>query len=163
MVLLVGFSSCPVFGPRHYTRCCVGIFLQRTRHWFSSPRFRTRTANLSCPRFLFFFQAWYCVVILATVGCETVVFRLLPSSVESCPVFHNRSQRRRDVISLALLFALSSPWKGPLELYLFSVTLGLALRLNRLKVCPFFWFSAWAAHSAPSLVDICRASVLSVS
>ena len=117
-----------------------------------------------CFFFVFFSPAWYCVVILATVGRETVVFRLLPSSVESCPVFHNRSQRRRDVISLALLFALSSPWKGPLELYLFSVTLGLALRLNRLKVCPFFWFSAWAAHSAPSLVDICRASVfLSVS
>ena len=111
-----------------------------------------------------FSPAWYCVVILATVGCETIVFRLLPSSVEFCPVFHNRSQRRRDIISLALLFALTSPWKGPLKLYLFSVTLGRALRLNRLKVCPFFWFSALAAHSAPSLVDICRASVfLSVS
>ena len=33
----------------------------------------------------FFFQAWYCVVILATVGCETVVFRLLPSPVEFAP------------------------------------------------------------------------------
>ena len=163
---MVGFSSCPVFGPRDYTRC-VGTLPQRTRHWFSSPRFRTWAANLSCLRFLllfFFFQAWYCVVILATVGCETVVFRLLPSSVESCPVFHNRSQRRRDVISFTLLFALSSPWKGPVEPYLFSVTIGLALRLNRLKVCPFFWFSAGAAHSAPSLVYFCRASVfLSVS
>ena len=97
------------------------------------------------------------------VGREPVVFRLVPSAGRSCPVFHNRSQRRRDVISLALLFALSSPWNGPLEPYLFSATIGLALRLNRLKLCPFFWFSAWAAHSAPSLVDICRASVLSVS
>ena len=104
-------------------------------------------------------------VILATVGCETVVFRFLPSSGRPYPVFHtNRSQHRRDVISLTLLFALSSPWNGPLEPYLFSATIGLALRLNRLKLCPFFWFSAWAAHSAPSLVDICRASVfLSVS
>ena len=25
LVLLVGFSSYPVFGPRDYTRCCVGI------------------------------------------------------------------------------------------------------------------------------------------
>ena len=147
---------------RLYALLC-WYLLQRTSHWFSSPSFRTWAANLSCLRLLFFPPAWYCVVILATVGCETVVFRLLPSSVESCPVFHNRSQRRRDVISLTLLFALSSPWNGPLEPYLFSATIGLALRLNRLKLCPFFWFSAWAAHSAPSLVDICRASVLSVS
>ena len=55
------------------------------------------------------------VVILATVGRETVVFRLLPSSGRAYPVFHNRSQYRRDVISLTILFALRSPWKGPLE------------------------------------------------
>ena len=36
------------------------------------------------PRFSFS-PAWYCVVILATVGCETVVFRLLPSPVEFAP------------------------------------------------------------------------------
>ena len=69
---------------------------------------------------------------------EPVVFRLLPSSGRACPVFHNKSQRRRDVISLTLPFALRSPWKGPLELSLFSVTLSLALRVNRLKVCPLF-------------------------
>ena len=77
-------------------------------------------------------------VIVATVGRETVVFRLLPSSGRAYHVFHNRSQHCRDVISLTLLFALRSPWKGPLELSLFSVTLSLALRINRLKVCPLF-------------------------
>ena len=74
------------------------------------------------------------VVILATAGRETVVFRHLPSSGRAYPVFHNRSQHRRDVLSLTLLFALRSPWKGPFELSLFSVTLSLALRrMNRLK------------------------------
>ena len=74
------------------------------------------------------------VVILVTVGGETIVFRLLPSSGRAYPVFHNRSQYRRGVISLTLLFALRSPWKGPFELSLFSVTLSLALRrMNRLK------------------------------
>ena len=58
------------------------------------------------------------VVILATVDRETVVFRLLPSPGRAYPVFHNRSQHRRDVISLTLVFALRSPWKGLLELYL---------------------------------------------
>ena len=54
LVLLVGFSSCPVFGPRDCTPC-VGTLPQRTRHWFRSPRFRTWAANLSCLRFLLFF------------------------------------------------------------------------------------------------------------
>ena len=78
------------------------------------------------------------VVILVTVGRETVVFHLLPSSGRAYPVFRNRSRHRRNVISLTLRFALRRPWKGPLELSLFSVTLSLALRMNRLKVCPFF-------------------------
>ena len=76
------------------------------------------------------------------------------------------SQRRRDVISLTLPFALRSPWKDPLELSLFYVTLYLALRMNRLKVCPFFSGFLLGLHIAPllTLVDICRASVfLSVS
>ena len=55
------------------------------------------------------------VVFLATVGRETVVSHFLPSSGRAYPVFHNRSQHRRGVISLILLFALRSPWKGPLE------------------------------------------------
>ena len=79
-------------------------------------------------------------VILATVGRETVIFRLLPSSGGVCPVFHNRSQRRRDVISLTLSFAQRSPWKGPLDMSLFSVTLSLALRMNRLKIGSIFLF-----------------------
>ena len=58
------------------------------------------------------------VVILATVGRESVVFRLMPSSGRVGPVFRNRSQHRRDVISLTLPFALRIPWKGPLELCL---------------------------------------------
>ena len=45
LVLLVGFSSCPVFDPRDYTRRCVGIFLQRTNHWFRSPRSRAWAAK----------------------------------------------------------------------------------------------------------------------
>ena len=101
------------------------------------------------------------VVILATVGRETVVFRLLPSSGRAYPVLQNRSQHRRDVISVTMLFALSSSWKGPLELSLFSVTLSLALRMNRLKVCPPFCGFLLGLHIAPlfTLVDICRASV----
>ena len=62
----------------------------------------------------------------------SAVFRL------SLPRFYNRSQRRRDVISLTIPFALRSPWTGPLELSLFSVTRSLALRMNRLKVCSLF-------------------------
>ena len=68
----------------------------------------------------------------------SAVFR---SSLSRFSVFHNGSQRRRYVISLTLPFALGSPWKGPLELSLCSVTLYLALRMNRLKVCPFFHVS----------------------
>ena len=105
------------------------------------------------------------VVILATVGRETVVFRLLPYSGRAYPVFHNRSQHRRDVISLTL-FALRSPWKGPLELSPFSVTLCLALRINLLKVCLLFSGFLLGLHIAPllALVDIHRESVfLSVS
>ena len=58
------------------------------------------------------------IVILDTVGSETVVFRLLLSAGRACPIFHNRPQRRRDIISLTLPFELHSPWKGPLELCL---------------------------------------------
>ena len=106
----------------------------------------------------FFFTS---LVILATIGRKTVVFRLLPSSGRVCPVFHNRSQRRRDVISLTLPFALRSPWKGSLELSLFSVTLSLALRTNQLTVCPLFSVFLLGLHIAPllTLVDIYRASV----
>ena len=132
-------SACPLFGPRDYTRCCVGICSNAPAIGLARLVFVHGLQTCRVSDFSFFFSpTWYCVVILATVGCETVVFRLLPSSVEFCPVFHNRSQRRRDVISLTLLFALSSPWKGPLELYLFSVALSLALRINRLNVCLIF-------------------------
>ena len=58
------------------------------------------------------------VVIIATVDRKTVVVRLLLSSGRAYPVFHNRSQRRRDVIYFTLPFALRSPWKGPLKLCL---------------------------------------------
>ena len=71
------------------------------------------------------------VVILATAGRETVVFRHLPSSGRAYPVFHNRSQHRRDVISLTLLFALRSPWKGPLEFCLCSALHVLLLYVER--------------------------------
>ena len=96
------------------------------------------------------------------VGREPVVFRLVPSAGRSCPVFHNRSQHRRDVVSLTLPFALLSPWKGPME-----VSLGFMLpfclhyvELNRLKVRSFSGFLG--LHIAPLLtfVDYCQASVL---
>ena len=149
---------------RQTIRVVVLVFCSNVpTNWFSLPRFRTWATNVSPISVSSASLVLRRVVTVAIVARETVVFRLLPASGRAYPVFHNRSQRRRDVISLALLFALSSPWNGPLEPYLFSATIGLALRLNRLKLCPFFWFSAWAAHSAPSLVDICRASVLSVS
>ena len=61
------------------------------------------------------------VVILGTVGLETVVFHLLMSSGRAYPVFHNRSQHRGDVICLTLRFSLRSPWKGPFEFCLCSV------------------------------------------
>ena len=65
LVQLVGFSSCPVLGPRDYTRYCVGILLQRTSHWFRSPFFRTWATNLSCLRFLFLLPIWYSMASLS--------------------------------------------------------------------------------------------------
>ena len=64
---------------------------------------------------------------------------------------HNRPQRRRDVISLTLPFALRSPWKFPIgPLSRFSATLSLAVRrMNRLKIFIILWFSSWAARNAP--------------
>ena len=61
---------------------------------------------------------------------------------------------------------LRSPWKGPLELSLLSVTLSLALPMNRLEVCLLFSGFLLGLHIAPllALVDIHRESVfLSVS
>ena len=88
------------------------------------------------------------VVILATVGRETVVFCLLPSFGRTYPVFLNMSQHRRDVISLTILFVLRSPWKGPVEFCLNFVLTFLLLYAEGTgeNYVPFFWFSAWAAN-----------------
>ena len=80
LVLLVGFSSCPVF---------VCATIRVVVLVFSSNVPAIGLARLVFVRglqtcrvsdFCFFRPAWYCVVILATVGREPIVFRLLQSA-----------------------------------------------------------------------------------
>ena len=97
---------------RLYALLC-WYFLQRTSHWFSSPRFRTWAANLSCLRFLLFFTSLVLRRYLSYSrlrNCRISAFCRL--SVEFCPVFQNRSQRRRDLISLTLLLHHVAPGRA---------------------------------------------------
>ena len=124
MVLLVGFSSCPVFGPRDYTRCCIGILLHRTSHWFSLPRFRIWLQTCRVSDFCFFFTSLVLRRYLSYSRPRNC--RFLPPAVfrSSLLRFLNRPQRRRDVISLALLLHYVAPgrarWNVSVFCYPFS-------------------------------------------
>ena len=111
--------------------------------------------------FVFFSPAWYCVVILPTVGCETVVFRLLSSFGCVCPVFHNRSQRRRDVISFTLLLHYVAPGRAHWNSLCFLLHFSCSTN-KPVESMPLCSGLRLRLHIAPllTLVVICRASVI---
>ena len=108
-VLWIGYSTCIVFGPRDYTRCCIGMLLQHTSHWYSCLFFVHRPQICRASRFLFFRQLGmprFLSYIMPRTG------RVPPSAVRrrSLPRFHNRPQHRRDVITSTLPLEVRSPW-----------------------------------------------------